>query len=285
MKVRIYAAHCNRPEFITFQHESIRAHVKDDWDYIVVNDAIDILYHSNLLEPDMRQKIERHCQEIGIPCLNFPQELHNHRELLFPNVQILGNNPSTRASDVYQWTLQHALANDSDDLVVILDGDMFFIEDISLVNKMGSANLAYFPQRRETIEYPWLNLVMFYPKRTPNIADFSYDCGTIQGIQLDSGGLCYNYLQANKETLKIRYISQDMIEGTEQNYIFPSHLASWMDKYASFEVLPEMFSKFEFLDHCILHYGGGSNWHSDPVLFHQIKTKTMLIYFGRKMFG
>jgi hypothetical protein len=287
MKVRIYAPHINRPEFIRFQLASIRAHVKDDWEYIVVNDAINEPYKYNFLEPNMRDLIYATCQDLGVQCLQFPQDLHTQRDKIFPNLQFFGNNPSTRASDVYQWTLQYSL--DFDGFVVILDGDMFFIQDVCFLEKMGQANLAYLPQHREGIEYPWLNLVGFYPKQTPNIQDFSYDSGSVNGVALDSGGLCHYYLQANKDQLLIRYISQSVVTVGERKLCDLEELRKrsgleCIEKYKEYPSNQESFCQFEYLDDCILHYGGGSNWNSDPMLFHQVKTKTMLEAFGNAMF-
>jgi hypothetical protein len=287
MKLRIYAPHINHPEFIRFQFASIKAHIKDDWEYIVVNDAVNEPIIYNLLESNMREIISTTCKELGVQCLEFPQDLHSERDKIFPTLQFFGDNPSTRASDVYQWTLQHSL--DFDGFVVILDGDMFFIQDVSLTGKMGSMHIAFLPQVRQGIEYPWLNLVGFYPKLTPNIQDFSYDCGTVNGVALDSGGLCYHYLQANKEKLLIRYIPQTSLHISERTTCTIQELATktGMDcivPYAEYPSDQERFAAFEYLDDCILHYGGGSNWNSDPVLFHQIKTKTMLEAFGDAMF-
>jgi hypothetical protein len=287
MKVRIYAPHINNPEFIRFQLASIKAHVKDDWEYIVVNDAINEPFINNFLESNMRLTITATCKELGVQCLEFPQELHKQRDKIFPALQFFGNNPSTRASDVYQWTLQSSL--DFEGYVVILDGDMFFIQDVSLLGKMGSKHIAFVPQVRGGIEYPWLNLVGFYPKLTPNIQDFSYDTGSVNGVALDSGGLCYHYLQANKETLLIRYISYTFLNVSERTACDIQELATktGMDcilPYAEYPSDQERFTAFEYLDDCILHYGGGSNWHSDPVLFHRVKTKTMLEAFGQAIF-
>jgi glycosyltransferase involved in cell wall biosynthesis len=280
MKVRIYAPHVNRPEFIRIQLASIRAHLLDDWEYIVVNDAINEPYIYNFLEKGTRDSITHTCEELSVQCLEFPQDLHTNRDTLFPKLQFFGNNPSTRASDVYQWALNHSL--DFDGLVVIMDGDMFFVKDVSLVQKMEKANLAFLPQCREGIEYPWLNLVSFYPKLTPNIRDFSYDCGSVNGVALDSGGMSYYYLQDNKENLIIRHISQERISSENQQAF---HLnETFMKDYETIPSNSDAFPDFEYLDDCILHYGGGSNWNSDPVLFHQMKTKTLLEYFGASLF-
>lgn len=281
MKVRIYAPHVNRPEFIRIQLASIRAHILDDWEYIVVNDAINEPFVSNFLEKGMRDTITQTCKELGVQCLEFPQDLHMHRHILFPNLQFYGNNPSTRASDVYQWTLNQSL--EFDGLVIIFDGDMFFIQDVSLVEKMGNANIAFLPQLRGGIEYPWLNLVSFYPKKTPNIRDFSYDCGSINGVALDSGGMSHYYLRDNKETLVIRPVSQTKIVCSEKQPFETK--GTFLQNYDAFDSNADAFPDFEYLDDCILHYGGGSNWNSDPVLFHQVRIKTLLDYFGTSLFS
>lgn len=289
MKVRIYAPHINRLEFIRFQMASIKTHVLDDWEYIVVNDAINEPFLYNFLEKDMRDRITGLCNELNVECLEFPQDLHTNRDKIFPKLQFFGDNPSTRASDVYQWTLQHSL--DFDGLVVIMDGDMFFTKDISFESLMGQANLAYLPQTREGIEYPWLNLVCFYPKSTPSIQDFSYDCGSVNGVSLDSGGLSYYYLQANKDALKIRYIQQKLLDLSGEPLFDLSEykndliIGPGIIPYLSMISNREMFIHFEVLDDCIVHYGRGSNWTSDPIAFHQIRIKTFLETFAGAMFG
>jgi hypothetical protein len=163
------------------------------------------------------------------------------------------------------------------------------MRDISISEIIGTNTILFLPQIRQGILYPWLNLMGFYPKKTPNIQDFSYDSGSVNGVALDSGGMSYHYLQANQDSLKVCCISQRFIPVDETSSSNLQELAqkTGLDcilQYLDYPSNPDRFSAFEYLHESILHYGGGSNWNSDPIGFHQIKTKTMLEAFGNAMF-
>jgi hypothetical protein len=104
----------------------------------------------------------------------------------------------------------------------------------------------------------------------------------VNGVALDSGGLSYYYLQNNKENLVLRHVSQGRISCVNQQKLHLNEI--FMKDYETIPSNSDAFPDFEYLDDCILHYGGGSNWNSDPVLFHQMKTKTLLEYFGASLF-
>src|ERR1700684_2505146 len=69
-KVLIITHSYCRPDFIELHHKTFKAFLKNDYEYVVFNDASD---------PHLKRKIEKTCEKLGIRCIRVPQELHAQR--------------------------------------------------------------------------------------------------------------------------------------------------------------------------------------------------------------
>jgi len=56
--IKIYTLSHHRPDFIPLQYESIKKYVKDEFEYIVINNAVDNEKNSS--------EIERVCKDLGV---------------------------------------------------------------------------------------------------------------------------------------------------------------------------------------------------------------------------
>ena len=68
-KVLIITHSYNRPDFIELQQKTFAKFLKDEYEFVVFNDA-----ESN---PDMFKKIEDTCKRCGIRCIKIPQAIHD----------------------------------------------------------------------------------------------------------------------------------------------------------------------------------------------------------------
>src|ERR1700742_2677888 len=74
-----------RPDFIELQAKTFKAFLKDDYEYVVFNDAPN---------ETMCNKIKQTCNKFGIKCITIPQEIHINRD-----------TPNYRCADVIQYSL------------------------------------------------------------------------------------------------------------------------------------------------------------------------------------
>ena len=211
-KIRLLTFHYNRPELIEIQHQTFEKFLKekDDYELIVFNDAVN---------ENIKKEIRETCNRLGIQCVDFPQHLHDEWPLSrqmctgvdkkFPWLN--NKNGSVRHCHVARYALENFGIN-HDDIVGVIDGDMFLIRPCSIREIMdtydiiGSRQTDYY---QKGYEYAWLALCFFKPYNLPNKHDFHFDLvlhrynmdpqngwGTWY-LHLDSGAQTYFYLKNN----------------------------------------------------------------------------------------
>ena len=209
-KIRLLTFHYNLPKFIEIQHNTFQKFLKekDDYELIVFNDAKDEIIKKEIIDT---------CKRLKIQCINFPQTLHEEWPL---SRKIANNNPyttlkstdgSVRRCHAARYALEHFGSN-HDDIVAVLDGDMFLIKPFSIRETIenydifASCQTDYF---QRGYEYAWIALCFFKPFNLPNKNDFHFDFVVHnyykdpflgEGnwfIHLDSGAQTYFYLKDN----------------------------------------------------------------------------------------
>jgi hypothetical protein len=213
-KVKIYTYSHNRPDFISLQYESIKKHVKDDFEYIVFNNERpggDGGYDENKIN-----FIFNECERLGIECI---------RVELDPSLQILNNNKmfegdryvngNTACAYSFTWGWKNYVSK-NDCISLLIDSDMFFIKDVSIVDIMEGYNFAFVPSYRYikdqyqevAFKYPWNGLVIADTSKMPNPQEISWGDGWVDGLSVDVGGEVHAYLKKYEDRLKINYIDQ-----------------------------------------------------------------------------
>jgi hypothetical protein len=218
--IRILTFHYNEPDFVEIQYKTLKKFLKDDFELIVFNDA-------KTLENE--KGIEDACGRNGIQCVRYRPEWHlNHPLNLYlkgllqnrsvtPNwewnaytsIDEIARNPSVRHSHVIQYALDH-FGYDHDDIVVIMDGDNFLINSLSIRALLGSNDLVMFNQkhdelgrgRRESriaapkgMEMPWVVFIAFNPSRLPNPYEMQFHVDELDNKIRDTGTAFYKYLK------------------------------------------------------------------------------------------
>lgn len=193
-RIALFTIHYNRPDFLELQWKTLNKFLKekDDFDLIVLNDAID---------PDMNRQIHQVASEFDLICVDFPQELHHKGKLIEQfKPDYNGFNGSIRHCQIVQYILDN-FAYDHDDIVGIMEGDVFLIRDFSIREKMhdydwiGSmrSNCSY-----KNLEFVWIGLNFFNPQNLPNKYDLCFDITFLNKYTFfDSGGSTYYYLKNN----------------------------------------------------------------------------------------
>ena len=225
MKVKVILSTFNRPDLLPIQIRSIQKHLKNEYEIIVVHDSRD----NNFVE------------EFVEICESFNLDFHHHDS-------VQGKSPSQYHGESIQWAYDTIIKYECvDDLTLILDHDMFLIDDIDLVEYIGDYDIAGCHQNRGSVEYVWPGLVMFNYQAIKDI-EFDFLPGVHNGQVLDTGGgTCYIV-----ESEGIRYKAT----GCE-----------YPDSYDGIDLLDEEVNLgfgFELhLDGKFLHFRNACGWHNN----------------------
>lgn len=282
----------NRPEFIELQEKTFKTFLKDEYEFIVFNDA-----PGNT----MRDQIFTICARLGLRCIRIPQEIHTTAYL--PRDGGHFNDPCTRCADVVQYSL-NTLGFLHDDLVMIIDSDMFLVKDFSLRHYLQGFSLAGKYQNRANVYYLWNGLLFFDMKTLPEKSTLNFNCGRVEGQAVDVGGYTYYYLKKYPDV--VHYLTQTYLSPkiqdiellsptiTKKDLPFflehrcPScqqqnqlcyHNANTLKKIGLDDTIATFYLQhpidtIEFLvNNSFLHYQAGANWDHKPQEYHVKKAK------------
>lgn len=186
----------NRPDFIELQDKTLKKFLKDDYEFVVFNDA-----KTDELEND----INTICKKLNIRCIRVPQSIH------------ASTHPSRRHIDCIHYAFREIGAK-HEGIFAQFDSDLFLIEELSIKELMKNCDIAANLQNSKGIF--WLNpvIALFDMRNLPNIETMRWDCDPVHGIDTDTGGYTYYYLKKNNDIrlkklnrLFCNYDKQDII--------------------------------------------------------------------------
>lgn len=286
-KVLIITHSYNRPDFIEIQQKTFKKFLKDEYIFVVFNDARDLKNW---------QFINTTCKKLKLRCVSIPQKIHDMPYLnRYPGENY--QNPCCRCANVVQFSLDN-LGFNWQDYVMIIDSDMFLIKPFSVKEFMQDSLIAGVPQTRGGIDYLWNGLLLFDMFKLPNKRKINFNCGKVNGESCDVGGYTYYYFNDN-ETIIPKYINHVHINGRKEDQLIPKNsLQGRYQKMAdstcaeykkdSDDFLHELegfnenliaFAKtgiqdVEFLcDGNFFHYRSGGNWNEKSSEFHKKKSQ------------
>lgn len=242
-KVKIYTWADKAPDFLYKQYETIKKFVKDeDWEFIVFN---------NVPAPklDRQKKIKAICKELNVKCLDV-----RFRSLVSGAAQICAWG--------IHWAYHRFMRWEKDTIHVILDSDMFLVNDFNFNEYLGDNDICAIHQERGEIEYLWNGFVVFKGANLPDKSHFDYRLAKIDGERTDVGGRLHFWLKRNPD-LKVRYIKHTGHLDISKSIMLPENIRA--------EYKPEYC--FQFIENSILHYRAGSNWDKKSKDFVDTKKK------------
>lgn len=259
----------NRPDFIEIQDKTFKKFLKDDYEFVVFNDAPG--------EP-MARAIESTCQSLGLRCIRIPQSIHT-KPYLPKGPGEDGNHSCKRCAHVVQYSLD-ILGVDHDDLVAIIDSDMFLIKPFSIRHYMQDIQLAGVPQSRDNgvsrVEYFWNGLVFFDMPALPDKKSINFNCGRVEGIGTDVGGYTFYYLQNHPHLRRKNIDGLYTHDIKELKNVFFTQEMIWL--------IDQSPDNIEFFVHgTFLHYRGGTNWNGKSPEYHQQKTNILQNFIAQIM--
>ena len=218
--IKIYTYSHNRPDLIGPQYDSLKKHIKDDFEFIVFNNERQGGDPGSGYDPDRIAEIDNVCHRLGIKSIRV--ELDRDLQYINGHKQFEGESFVAGGSHAcgysFSWGWKHHISK-NDCISVILDSDMFFIRDVSIQDVMSDHNLAIIPSYRYSskyrseesrgtiaLQYPWNGVVMADIPNMPNPSDLKWSLGIFNGQATDVGGEGHKYLIDHADELKIKYM-------------------------------------------------------------------------------
>lgn len=270
-KVRILTFHCNHSEFIEYQCKALQKFLLDEYELIVFNDGFN---------PQERQAIQRVCDRYHVKCVHYDPSCHATNPLNqqiqqalstplgndffcfplkdgVPDIQKIHENVSVRHCHLIQYALDH-FGYDHDDIVVIMDGDVFPIRTVSIRELLNDVPIAGIDSEFWDKHYLWVPLIAFDSKRLPNLKDLKFHVDLIDGVVCDTGSHSYQYLKDNP-TVKYRLYPR-----RHDADFYPYDRAT----FSKLGLEPLLFAPIEwptsmefYVDYQFVHFRGGSGLH------------------------
>jgi hypothetical protein len=269
--MKVLTAVVNNPIFIEIQYQTLKKHMKCDYEFIVFNDAKPFPDSTNNGDVTLRQQIIDVCSLKNIKCINIDNSNH-----------IKQNNYSQRAADSCNIMLQYQIENP--DQYLVIDSDMFLVDDFYIDPYLKyDCGIVLQSRNNFTTHYFWNGLYYFDSTKMQNMNLLNWDCSP----GCDTGGAMQNWLSIQTDCLpNTDEIRRNDILYEADDVLFFRHLwsCSWNESelpsnLKSHSGLVEFMKNdprnqrgnffCEIYDKKFLHYRAGGNWQNEGMDLHK----------------
>lgn len=257
MKISIFSFAVNDKFPIDIMYRQFTKFLKEDFDFVLFNDAFDSQMEKNINTIASYNKIN---------CVRVPQKIHA--------VQ----NPSECYASTLNWALRDYAVNNNSEIVVLMHSDVFPICDVSISNIIGEHTVA------STMEFRIIDgkgVNYFYPaftivnmKLLKNVCDL--DFGLSPG--LDVGGKTKEFIENNPNAVKFL--------ANHQTSYFLGTLREEESNAKYFKTDLDICRKYGlsagWIAEGFYHYMAGSQWNASNPAFaqgHKERMELFLKYF------
>jgi hypothetical protein len=252
----------NRPDFIEIQDKTFKKFLKDDYIFVVFNDAPQEEVSNHIIET---------CNRLNLTCIRIPQSIHDTPYLKREPGEDY-HHPAVRCANVVQFSLD-ILGFDHHGLVMIIDSDMFLVKEFCAQEFLNGFDIAGVPQSRQHVEYIWNGLVFLNMQTLPDKKTINFNCGKVDGIAVDVGGQTYRYFK-NHPQVMIQLVDN-------QHYPSDFSLSETTHEHIKF-LFSHHCTNFEFLlKNSFFHYRGGGNWDNQSKEYHENKTVVLSAFIEK----
>lgn len=197
--IRVVTTALTSPLLLRAQAEALRRHLRCHYELLVVNDARPFPHFSNLWTAGMPDRIRRVARSVGAKHIRLPQRLHANRELIFPDEperfrQL--DDANSRCADAVQFGVNAALEA-GDDPIMLIDADIAPFQTFNPYQYLDKRPVWGVPQNRGGYHYLWNGLILIDPTHALAMDKFNLDCGAINGVGVDVGGMLYEFVREN----------------------------------------------------------------------------------------
>ena len=242
-KVKIYAIHSSRPEFIPLQALSFRKWMKTEHELIIVNNADD--------SENIRQ-IEMEAENYGLRTIR----TKSHRDL-----------PGYKHADALKQAWKHVIKQDHENYAMFIDGDIFMIGEMDIEKYLDGAAMAGSKQQRDH-KWHWLTpiVMMFDLTKIPDPETIDWEGGAApDGTRLDVAGNLSYYWEAHpevKENVKWMFHTWHIKSENNNRHVLPDSIVEEYRDDWNLEIFGDVF----------LHYCRSSNWDGQTTAHHTDKS-------------
>lgn len=276
----------NRPDFIELQIKLFRKLLKDEFRFVVFNDAVDKV---------LKAQIENICFQYEIECVAVPQEIHELPYLKREPGDPL-HRPNIRHCNCIQYSLD-TLGFSHQGPVAIVDSDIFLIRPLSIEELLKDWEIVASTRGAENrVYYLWPGLTFIAMDRIPEKETLNFNCGVVNGAIVDSGGHTYEYLTTHPEVRLLALRDHWGYELFCPDRFAPDHLIDlltpidqqierlkWMgfnDREIQFLLQKPHTINFAG-DKMFLHYRAGTNYDNQTITFEKSKSEIIMNFLNR----
>jgi hypothetical protein len=283
-KVLIFTYAYNRPDFVEIQHKTFQKFLEDEYEFVVFNDAVDSSIH---------RQIHAICAQYSIRCIDIPQAIHD-QPYLPREPEEWYHAPAVRNVNVVQYSL-NTLGFAHDDVVMLIDSDMFLVKKFNISRYMAGYDLAGLKCLKEGVTYLWIGIAFLNMATMPNKTTINFNCGRVGKVSVDAGGHTHDYLVSNPQ-VRTRYFDNFYINCYGGNTI-TSRAHNMQDKQYTTQLLRRLgfnnlaidlieagAHRIEFLlDNHFFHYRSGTNWNHQSNKYHDAKTRLFKTFIQKTL--
>lgn len=250
-QVKIYSIHYNRPDFIVWQYDCFKNHLRDDFEYIIINNA---------REQHLRQEITKTATHLNIKYIE-----------TFFDSELVGKHHA----DCFNFIWKNYAIKNSNDYVIIMDGDCFLVDNFN-VNLFMVGSILAGPKQKRLPKYHYLTptIIIADIEQLPEPNSIDWEGIGIDNIRLDSGGGLYLYFLKHLEVKnKIKeFKSTWHIKADNNNkHCLPDEIVNnYNDDF-----------NLEFFGNEFLHYCRSSNWDYKTEEHHKLKSEFVKSFIYR----
>lgn len=211
--MKIFSVHSNRTDFLSLQYESLKRFCKDSFEYYCID---------NFVRSEDQELIKKQCKDFDIHYVKF--DTYSLTGSAWDHAPALNSIKN--------------ITNDSE-INVILDFDIFLINEFSFVNYIQEYNIAGMYQQRNNFDIEYLSPFVVIVNKNSDFSQLTFD--GVNGC--DVGGNTRNYLKSHIVKL-ILHTSALHKKRDEKCFTIP------YDSSYGCQILEGSF----------LHYYRGTNW-------------------------
>ena len=260
--IKIHTFCANRPDFIEIQRQSFIKNLKEDFEFVVFNNA----KYDSTGGADFNG-INRQCAQSGVKVIEVQkdpdlidrcQKIELSCSLFSPSGQY--SNANVAHAYALCWAWENYISKETGP-IAIFDSDVFLIQPIKLTDTLYPHQLVNIEDGKphddgRVFHYMWPTFVLADMATLPDPPTLNWWCGRIEGVPVDVGGQTYHYFQAHPEL--------DVLSVRRQH----SH---YFDE-SQLDFHPADYDEFYLKDGTVLHYRSGSNWNHRGPEYHIKKT-------------
>jgi hypothetical protein len=225
--IKIFCVHAKRTDFLRLHVEQLRFFCEDQFEYFCID---------NFPNAHESEKIKDECEKLNINYVRFL------------NYEITG----TAWDHAPSLNSIKTISNDND-INVILEFDVFLINNFSFVKYIEDYNIAGIYQQRDNFEKEYLAPFVIIVNKNSEFS--TIDFNAIPGDSCDVGGNTRFYIK-NKNVKWMNHTTA---------LIHPNDSKSFITDYD-----PSYGS--QVIENCFLHYYRGSNWDGRSKDYEDVKT-------------